>query len=39
MFTAVPQNHSGQSIILAGWMNESLKGTRSLKSEGEAKPS
>ena len=39
LFTAVPQNHSGQSIILTGWMNESLKGTRSLKSEGEAKPS
>lgn len=39
-FTAVPQNHSGQSIILAGWMNESLKGTRSLKREGEeTKPS
>lgn len=34
-FTAVPQDHSGQSMILAGWMNESLKGTRSLKREGE----
>lgn len=35
LFTAVPQNHSGQSMILAGWVNESLKGTRSLKREGE----
>lgn len=26
---AVTQNHSGQSIILAGWVNELLKGSRS----------
>ena len=35
---AVPQNHSRQSIIRAGWVNELLKGSRSLRVRERQKP-